>query len=397
MKSLKIIKVDDTVVVYLESGVMLQNNNLSEDEFQKLLDAESEDEITSIMIPKHKEIMQERNVMLELQTRVASSKLLVQKGDSIYWEDISQLSMPKELVLAILEAEENGDEDKLLAYQNFWTLMCLNPDSRCRQNLFWFLNKYGMKISKSGMFVAYRNAVKLNNTNSNSTTYPKDLIEDVKILYSILRNQKKSTSKAYLKKENKEWVITKEETPYNLRKLHDEFKAFDFDYNKINQGKDMVFTDKHTHTTRIKIGELVSMKREDTDTCQENSCSRGLHLGGKSWLKQYYYGDTGLVCLCNPAKVVAVPPIDNYGKLRTCEYLPIAIAKFDSDGDVIEYNLEDGFDNSYIPKLIYDGIQSTEEIATYSIEIPSIPELNKTNITEKLLNIASQSIKNKVL
>ena len=392
----KIIKVDSTVMVYLNSGTRLQKDNITDEEFIKLQNATTEEEITAIMIPEYANKVKEQQEVIDLLDKIKKSKYLTKKADSIYWEEISQLSMPKELTEAIILAEENKDDDKLVAYKNFWTLMCLNPDSRCRQNLFWFLTKYGMKISKSGMFVGYRNAVKLNEV-SDAKMYSKELIDAVKIYYAILRNQHKSTSKAYLEYVNNTWDITQNETSYNLKKLHDEFKAFDFDYNKINQGKDQIYTDQHSHTTRIKIGELVSMRREDTDTCQENSCSRGLHLGARTWLKQNYFGDTGLVCLCNPAKVVAVPPIDDYGKLRTCEYLPIAIAEFDSKGNVIEYNLEDGFDNSYIPKLIYDNCSSTEDIATYTIDIPKIPELNRENITEKLLNIASASIKSRIL
>ena len=47
--------------------------------------------------------------------------------------------------------------------------------------------------------------------------------------------------------------------------------------------------------------------RDKCDTVQENTCSTGLHIGGRGWLKKNYYGNTGLACLINPADVVAVP------------------------------------------------------------------------------------------
>ena len=68
-----------------------------------------------------------------------------------------------------------------------------------------------------------------------------------------------------------------------------------------------VFTDHHSHTFKIRIGEMVTMDRDKCDAVQENVCSSGLHIGGKGWLKKNYYGDTGLACLINPADVVAVP------------------------------------------------------------------------------------------
>lgn len=149
-----------------------------------------------------------------------------------------------------------------------------------------------------------------------------------------------------------------------------------------------VYTDHHSHKFKIKIGEMVTMPREDCDNDSGVSCSRGLHIGGKGWLKRNYYGNVGLACLVNPAEVVAVPHIDNYGKLRTCAYLPIDIINYDEYDEVIPLNVEDGFDCSYINKVIYEGIMGTEEDSPYKINIPDVPEINRQSITDRLLDIA---------
>lgn len=99
-----------------------------------------------------------------------------------------------------------------------------------------------------------------------------------------------------------------------------------------------------------------------------------------------------MVCLCNPAKVVSVPYQDDYGKLRTCEYLPIALAEYDDNGKVIPYNVEDGFDSRYIKTVLYSGDVATEELPTYQINIPEIPEVNKSVISEAVYNIAKEFI-----
>lgn len=98
------------------------------------------------------------------------------------------------------------------------------------------------------------------------------------------------------------------------------------------------------------------------------------------------------MCLCNPADVVAVPPLDDYGKLRTCAYLPIEKAEFDVGGDVIPFKANDGFDCSYVTKVIYEGLMGTEEDSSYKIEIPEVPGINKENISDKLLGIAMKCI-----
>lgn len=313
----KVIKVDNKITVLLENGDFVEKE-VTDEEFKKVLEAQSDDEVLRILCPEYSEIVDSRNKALSMVEKLRQSKLLRVKNDTIYWDNVSSLSVPMELAEAIVDAELEHNDLKISTYRNFWTLMSLNPDDRCRKNLFWFLQRYGMTISKCGFFVGYRNVDK-----------------------------------------------TEEEN---------------------------VFTDHHSHKFRIKVGEMVTMDRNKCDTVQENTCSTGLHIGGKGWLKRNYYGDTGLACLVNPADVVAVPPIDNYGKLRTCAYLPMEIIHYDENDNVIPLNVEDGFDCSYVTKVIYEGTMGTEEDSTYRINIPEIPGTTVESIQDKLLEIAKECI-----
>ena len=313
----KVIKVDNKVTVLLENGDFVERE-VTDEEFKKVLEAQSDDEVLRILCPEYSEVIDSRNKALSMVEKLRQSKLLRIKNDTIYWDNVSSLSVPIELAEAIVDAELEHNDLKISTYRNFWTLMSLNPDDRCRKNLFWFLQRYGMTISKCGFFVGYRNVDK-----------------------------------------------TEEEN---------------------------VFTDHHSHKFRIKVGEMVTMDRNKCDTVQENTCSTGLHIGGKGWLKRNYYGDTGLACLVNPADVVAVPPLDNYGKLRTCAYLPMEIIHYDENDDVIPLNVEDGFDCSYVTKVIYEGTMGTEEDSTYRINIPQLPGTTVESIQDKLLEIAKECI-----
>lgn len=313
----KVIKVDNKVTVLLENGDFVERE-ITDEKFKKILEAQSDDEVLRILCPEYQEVVDSRNKALSMVEKLRQSKLLRVKNDTIYWDNVSSLSIPVELAEAIVDAELEHNDLKISTYRNFWTLMSLNPDERCRKNLFWFLQKYGMTISKCGFFVGYRNVDK-----------------------------------------------TEEEN---------------------------VFTDHHSHTFKIRIGEMVTMDRDKCDTVQENTCSTGLHIGGRGWLKKNYYGDTGLACLVNPADVVAVPPLDNYGKLRTCAYLPMEIIHYDKNDDVIPLNVEDGFDCSYVTKVIYEGTMGTEEDSTYRINIPQLPGTSRESIQDKLLEIAKECI-----
>lgn len=313
----KVIKVDNKVTVFLENGEFVEKE-VTEDEFKKVVEAQTDEEVLKLLCPEYQKSIELHNNALTLIEKIQKSKLLSMRGDVVYWEEVSCLSVPEELVKAIIKAEEEHNELKISTYRNFWTLMSLNPDERCRKNLFWFLQKYGMTISRCGFFVGYRNVDK-----------------------------------------------TEEEN---------------------------VFTDHHSHTFKIRIGEMVTMDRNKCDTIQENTCSTGLHIGGKGWLKKNYYGDTGLACLVNPADVVAVPPYDDYGKLRTCAYLPMEIIHYDENDDVIPLDIEDGFDCSYVTKVIYEGTMGTKEDSTYKINIPEIPGTTVESIQDKLLEIAKECI-----
>lgn len=88
-------------------------------------------------------------------------------------------------------------------------------------------------------------------------------------------------------------------------------------------------------------------------------------------------------------------PLDDYGKLRTCAYLPIEKAHFNEYGDVIPFEANDGFDCSYVTKVIYEGLMGTEQDSPYRIKIPEVPGIKREVISDKLLEIAMKCITNR--
>ena len=317
----KVIRINNKVIVILNNGCKFEKENVTDEEFDTICNS-SDEELMMMFNPQYEKDLEEAESVKKVINSVESSNLLVKKGDSIYFKGVSELSLPKELVEAIITAENNNDELKLEAYKNFWTLMSLNPSEECRKNLFWFLTKYDMTIAKCGFFVGYRN------------------------------------------------VDTTDE--------------------------EGVYTDHHSHTFKIRIGEMVTMPREQCDCDSSVSCSRGLHCSSVGWLKRNYYGNTGLACLVDPSQVVAVPKVDDYGKLRTCAYLPIKVIKYNKYGDVIPLDVEDGFDCSYVTKVIYEGLMGTED-SPYKITIPNIKGINKESIQDKLLDIAMKCVVDRVI
>lgn len=377
---MKIIRVMDTVTVVLNNGEIISSSECTDEMFINIYNNQTdEDYVKSILIPEfeNKQIMvaEKKNLMEDLEY----SQYLTAKGSSVYLLDISELSVPEDLVEAILLAEKEQDEELIQSYLNFWTLVSLNPDSRCRQNLFWFLNKYGMTISRSGLFVAYRN-VKIKKA---GVSIDPKLANFISSEYARIKFISKKSPKDYLVLKTVDgYVLTKTSCDNTIGNLSDLYKQLS------DVEVSTVYTDGYTGKFEIKLGEIVSMPREKCDSVQENSCSRGLHVAGKTWLKENYFGEVGLMVLVNPADVVAVPPIDDYGKMRTCAYYPVSIVEFDKNGDIIDTEIEDGFEDDFIDKICYSGLINNNDINPYFVTIPDIPELDKSKINNRLLEMA---------
>ena len=327
MQKTKFIKNGDRIIVIFNNGSFIQKDGATDDLFLQVCRLESEEDIRMLLCPEYLELINTCNETSKVIDNITKSNILTFKNDAAYWTEISELSIPQELVEAILAAEASKDELLLETYKNFWTLMSLNPDEQCRLNLFWFLNKWGLKISRCGFFVAYRNV----------------------------------------------------------------------DIHKESTEENPIYTDNYTHTFKIKIGDMVTMDRDKCNSNSDISCSKGLHAGGAGWLDKNYCGVQGLVVLINPAEVVAVPKIDDYGKLRCCAYLPICKAEFDTFGKIIPYDAKDGFECEYVPKVIYEGLMGTEKDTNYKLVIPDIPGINKESISNKLLDIARETISHRIV
>ncbi len=315
---MRIIRCKNSLTVVFSGGRVIQTNECDDALFEKVKELKAKDdefELINLLVPETNEKGINKVRLIKFLQSTEQSSELTHRNDAVYWDSVSPLSLPMSFAEKIMKAEKQGNADRLEAYRNFWTLLSLNQDSVVRENLFKFLDKWGMAITKSGLFVGYRNVAK-----------------------------------------------------------------------KSGAGPD-VYTDQHSHTFTITIGKMVTMPREECDADSGHECSNGLHIGGTSWLEKGYYGDTGLVCLVNPVDVVAVPWANsNYGKLRTCAYLPIAKAEY-KGSHIVPFRTDSGFEAPFVPTILYDGVMATEKSATYVIEMPKDPTEAKS-VSSRLLAIA---------
>lgn len=83
------------------------------------------------------------------------------------------------------------------------------------------------------------------------------------------------------------------------------------------------FKDKHTQTISNKVGETVTMNREDVTFDPKEACSCGLHVACYSYARGFmslYSGDRLVIVEVDPKDVVSVPYDSASQKIRVCRY-----------------------------------------------------------------------------
>lgn len=332
-----------------------------------------------------------------LKEEVKASNIIStdEKGRNFMTEVSTFISLPTAFVDVIIKAEKEGNEELIQTYKNFWTLCCLNPDERARDNMFWFLTKYGFKISKSGLFVAYRNADIIS---EGKKDLPKDLKDFILASHVKVKTQKKSPknftvfSNLDLKEGDVKYILKKSDYEFSEDSNVESIGNLQELYEGLNSDVESapLYTDNHTKTFKIRLGEMVTQDRSLCNPKQDVTCSEGLHVASKEWLEKNGrgFGVQGLMVLVNPVDVVAVPKKDSYGKMRTCAYLPILPVKKDSNGYIIEEDIPDGFEDKFFNiHISYEGEPNKEDIGNYTIEVPDSPTLNTTSIKKTLQDI----------
>lgn len=259
--------------------------------------------------------------------------------------------VPDDLFEVIKEYYEN--DYPLDAIVNFWKLLMINPDTRVRTDLFKFIKAHDFVLTDSGYMLVYK-AVAYKERQDN------DLAEFVTNQYLHVKQDWKCSPNKYMvfRNDDGSFGITKVETAENWDE-DDKNVEFIGKLGDLNANLDVLsaesetaYTDKHTHSMFIKLGVPVIMDRTSCDSDPKIDCSYGLHVGATSYVERFGgSGDAVLVCLVNPANVVAVPEYD-HSKMRVSEYFPIAVATYE-DGkiDIVEQSY---FESDY---------QSHEEFA----------------------------------
>ena len=345
-------------------------------------------------------------------------------GIKLYMKGIN-ITVPEFLALEFAERRENQED--LSAMMNFWRLCALNPDPRCREDLYKFLINNDLTLTPSGYFVAYRNVNVKNEGLRERNEFvaeqwlkiktqkrgPKNFVvvknnedQEFELMHQdkweVVEDDTFEVDNGYEDEEDGEWIPELED--YDLYEYHGNLQDLYVEFVNLEASEQTVYTDGYTGRMEIILGQPVKISRRECDANPDRTCSKGLHAANSSWLTSGYFGSVGLAVLINPMHVIAVPYTDG-GKLRCCEYLPIATIEYDDNGKVIpidtntfeleyaEYTqeeLEDLIENTPLESLKEHEI-IPKEISMYAFK-KTIQDLRNTLC--QLTEIVSNRVKN---
>lgn len=252
------------------------------------------------------------------------------------------VELPITLAKTILEAEDKTP------YINFWERCLLMESADVRARLFDFLYNNGLVVTKEGFFVAYRGAIYRSGEGDSYEAYATCLelgLDPNLVSYDDALEGEYEES---LPEHNDSSVL------YHYMKY-------------LHSDKKRVYTDAHSRTTHIALGEITEISIKKVDKNCNNPCSFGLHLGTKNFAIESF-GDVLLACLCDPADVVAVPYADS-NKLRTTRYYPFAefktketLINFNDKLDVVDIHFKEALSR------VYEGRQIDFTKVEYTVD-----------------------------
>jgi hypothetical protein len=300
------------------------------------------------------------------------------EGQSVYLAGTSR-SMPQLLVEKFIEIVDRvgqqpadhsktfsqalNEDDDYLAHKNFFMWCCLNPRAEVANELYRFLTDNSFKITKQGFFVALRNVVTLHGSpelvyfvsnayNKVKAVWKKNpddytiflqegeykLVHEDKLFETIIVDDTRcpdcdgaggwEDEDAW---EDGEWIECErcdgtgevEEYEYEQTVPVDHGQRIGTlteIYLDLPNREENRFTDNWTKTFDIRVGQVVSMPKEDCNWSTQDCATAGLHFAGYT-APYVLCGDTTVMTLHNPMKVVGI----GTEKGRCWEYLPFML------------------------------------------------------------------------
>lgn len=381
---LRIQLANDTLTVVLVDGTVVSKPGATEDDYYAVIEAKDVYEIHAIVgsrdvVADVEKMKAEAARIKALQKGIESLAGLPDftvENNSVYLTGTSR-SMPQLLVEKFIEIvdrvynegtskyihEKLNEDDDYLAHKNFFMWCCLNPRAEVANELYRFLTDNSFKITKQGFFVALRNVVTLHGSpelvyfvsnayNKVKAVWKKNPDDYTIFLeegeYKLVHADKLTKTETRTSTtcpdclgdggwedenswEDGEWVECEtcdgtgeveeytytEEWPVDHGQRIGTLTEIYLDLPNREENR---FTDNWSRTFDIRVGQVVSMPKEECNWSTQDCATAGLHFAGYT-APYVLCGDTTVMTLHNPMKVVGI----GTEKGRCWEYLPFML------------------------------------------------------------------------
>ena len=258
-------------------------------------------------------------------------------GDKLFFKNIRSVEIPPLIVARFVEllegikhnviqpnfeGEQLKEELKSLKAFTYWLL--LNPIESARKDALNFIRKNQLPITSNGMLVTFRKVVSKGKTN-------KELVKFISESYFKVKKNKKSPKNYEIFDDNPLVCVFGDKRHDCNNHVGNLYEL----YHNLSQFEENIFTDNHTKSKTIKIGEVYKEDEDVIDLDNTKDCSSGLHSGSLSFGSFNSFGDTGVICLVNPMKIRSVP-VSDCSKMRSSELFPVAIIDFNDYKEFVE-------------------------------------------------------------
>jgi hypothetical protein len=393
--------INGEINVTLHNGRVVSRANCDKERLDKIVKTKTEEDLLLLLIDNEnhgtendvlegtsveKQIVKEtKNILLEDDDFIETREGLTFKG--------IPLEIPNLIVATFIELLERIHlskdkvvkkelQDKYDALKLFWCWLAQNPIPESRRDAISFIKKNEIIIDKNGLLVLFRKVVSLKNNNVDSV-----FREAVCSNYIKVRKWKKSPSGYTLTVSNGKYEIEKTKILFkgkpvgNLEEL----------YKNFQKSEDNLYTDNHTRSKRIKVGEIYREDESKIDLDNRKACSSGLHCGAVSFGFNGF-GDTGVIVLVNPMNIRSVP-ISEVNKIRVSEMFIVGVYNLEDYKKDIKSQVFSDYSDQYC-NIRLDEIKESlknKDLTKFSCKGNSVP-LSLVSV-EELRNIIKNRIK----
>ena len=368
--------VNDSLTIVLNDGSVLSKPNATQADYYAAVNARTEETLYTICADST--VIDERR---KQEAEIARIKAVQQgikrlegladfeiEGNSVKLAGTGR-TMPQLLVEKFIELVDMYDidpfnavtvDEEYQALKRFFMWCCLNPRAEVANDLYEFLNKNSFRITKQGFFVALRNIVTVHGGT--------ELVQFVSNAYNKVKAVWKKSPDGYtVFLENGEYKLVHYSDLYETIEEYDEETEESYeDEIAINHGENIGgltelyldlpnrhenrFTDAHTRTFDIRVGQVVNMPPQECNWSTADCAHAGLHFTADE-INYVGCGDQSVLILINPMKVVGI----GEAKGRCYEYLPIMTVSREESTEILH-------------DLDFDTLELDEAFAIHELE-----------------------------